>query len=225
MGAPLATPMTPLRIATATSGALLARIPTFSLTPSVGSPICSRDGGSTYAVEPVIFPGLAGQAWAADQIVVGTVAAQRAIWRVDGGEPLIETYSVVQVEERVRGLPVPELLVVEGGGTLDGCLQRSRFPLLNAGETLLLFLHRSDGRGSSDAPIYTINGDESGQRRIERDGNGVRWAVSGGPRLPLEQLLVESRQALTQPPPRELNPIFIVPLDRAPLAPVATPTR
>lgn len=114
------------------------------------------------------------------------------------------TYSLLRVEERVRGLPSDTLRSATSGGTLDGCTQTTNLRPFRQHERLLLFLGRSDREQSPNAPpLYYLNGGETGRQPIADNENLA----------PL----------LAQPPPRDLRPDFIIPLDRAPVAPSPTP--
>lgn len=207
---------------TATTADIRMFLPTVPPFP-VKSAACSPNGGSTLAVEPVVYPGLAGQAWAAEQIVVGKVIAQEVRWEQHPAwGPTIYTYSLVHVNERIRGTQENPLLVYSYGGTLDGCTQRSSLPILQNGETALLFLLRE---GTQTPPLYHIDGGQPELRQIVTAADGTPSVISPETTLPLESLLAQLRQALVQPPPKELDPRFVVPLDRAPLVRSATPAR
>jgi hypothetical protein len=160
---------------------------------------------SIIASNPVLYPGLAGQAWAAEQLVVGVVVEQRARWEIPADEPLIVTYSRLRVEERVRGEPERELTIKQLGGLLDGCTQviGGGAPALRLGERVLLFLRRS-GSIEGGASLYYIAGGGPGLSWVTPDGRTVTNANGLDPR-PLETVLASARQALGQPPPRELS--------------------
>jgi hypothetical protein len=206
-----------------TPGDILTGLPPVGTLPT-GPPSCSPDGGATLAINPVTYPGLAGQAWAAGQIVVGSVMAQGTRWESLRGESAIFTYSLVRVEQRARGTPEEDILVREYGGTLDGCAQRSTLPTLGAGQAALLFLQRSTVVAGARWPVYTVVGGEPGLRRIEPDSHAQAWVVTGGQRLPLQQVLDELWQVLSQPPPSALPTRDVVPLVQAPVAPTPRPT-
>ncbi len=205
---------------------LRASLPTVGPLPTQ-APTCDP-GGPTLVVEPVVYPGLAGQAWAAEQIIVGTVLAQEVRWESHPiWGPTIYTYSLVRVDERVRGIP-EELLVVDGyGGTLGGCTQASTSPTLRDGETALVFLLKSGGSpaGIGRLPRYHVDGGQVGLQRVSPAAGGPPTSPSGGAARPFSQILTQLRHALAQPPPSELDARFLVPLDRAPIAPQATPLR
>lgn len=203
---------------------VLSGLPPVVPSPAQPTPTCSVDGGITLAIDQVSYPGLSGQAWAAEQIVVGVVLAQGTRWESVRGDPSLFTYSLVRVEQRVRGVSEGELLVRSYGGTLKGCTQRSTLPTLVPGQTALLFLQRSSVIIGARWPVYNVVGGEPGLRRIERDGQGQAWVVSGGPRLPLQQVLDELQQALRQSPPSALPTRDLIPLTQAPLAPMPTAT-
>lgn len=185
----------------------LDTLPTFGPTPSVRPPYC---GDRASIGEPITYPSLVAQAWASDQVIMGTVEAQEARWKVVGGYPYIVTYSLLHVEERVRGRPFDSLYIATPGGTLEGCTQRSNSPTIRRGEKDVLFLLDDNYSTVEPMPIYLINGGEAGRQSVTGDGS-------------LIMLLASLRQALGQTPPPDLRADFVVPLDRAPIAPVATP--
>lgn len=218
----------PLRITIATS--TIARPSLRQILPPTGyvpttPPVCSADGGSSVAIDQVQYPGLAGLAWAAEQIVRGTVLEQLARWEPIGiGDSSIITYSLVQVEQRIRGQPVDYVIVAHYGGTLDGCTQASSLPTLYVNEQALLFLLKRSLQPSLDSKlaIYNAIGGSPGIQEITRQVDGMLWVtIVDKPRL-VTEAIEEIRTALGQPPPK-MPQRDIVPLDRAPLAPVATP--
>jgi len=186
----------------------LGELPTPQPVASARAPYC---GGQPSVGEPITYPSLAAQTWASEQVVVGTVEAQESRWEVTGGYPYIATYALLRVEERVRGLPFEALFLAGAGGTLDGCTQRTNFPSLMRGERYLLFLvGRDPSAPFVPTTIYVVNGGEAGQQLLT---TGTDLAALLGP----------LRQTLTQPPPSDLRADFLVPLDRAPAAPISTP--
>jgi len=86
---------------------------------------------------------------------------------------------------------------------------------------MFFFLRRS-GSPEEDEPYYYIAGGYTGAWWIAPDGR-TATSVNGRAHFPLADLLAEARQALDQPPPRELNPRDVIPLDRAPPNPSPTP--
>jgi hypothetical protein len=164
------------------------------------------------------FPGKAGQAWYAEQIVVGRVVTQETRWEGNRDYQVITTYSLFRVEERVRGIPLGEILIRQQAGIIGGCKQRNGEQVLPQGEELLLFLHLSNTPESrSGSPIYFIRFYSHDFYRLVGDNAKTQRA----------SIIAETRQILSQPPPKELSADWTVPLDRAPLAPppTATPQR
>ena len=220
---------------TTTRTLLLASAPASAATPAAISTRSWLPGGATtpvgtrpacwaYAIDGPTYPGLAGYAWGADQIVVGTVIAQEARWETLMDRPAVFTYSLVRVTERARGLPGEALVLREAGGTLDGCTQRGSQTALITGVTYVLFLLCQPDTMSSSAAVPTCNrlSGAAASRRVE-ESQGISWVTTDGARQPLQQVLDDIRVALAQPPPRLYPPSLIIPLDRAPLAPTPTP--
>jgi len=164
------------------------------------------------------YPGRVGQIWYAEQIVIGTIVAQEVRWEGNSNYQVITTYSLFRVEQRVRGMPVNEMLIAQRGGTLDGCTQQNSERPLDRDGRLLLFLGRYDMRtgGSAPAIYYVMFGD-----------TGVYNVTSTTAGTPTARFVADMRQILSQPPPADLSNYWIIPLDRAPLAPLpeATPQR
>lgn len=216
-------PATPITIATTaaatpllvpTARPILTPLPTSNVIPTSATPDCLPLG----VPSTLPFPGKAGQVWYADQIAVGKVIAQETRWEGDRNYQVITTYSLFRVEERIRGLPLGELLIEQRGGTIGGCTQRNSEQPLPQGEDLLLFLHLSDTPESrSGPPIYYIMFDDYDIYRLAGDITNTQQA----------SITAEARQILSQPPPKELSAYWTVPLDHAPLAPppTATPQR
>ncbi len=212
----------PSSVAT-TSGLPTATLPPAWMGKPIPTPYCDA-AGFRLASDPITYPGMAGRAWAADQLVVATVVEQSARLELGVKETFITTYSRLRVEERVRGVSTPDLLIVQAGGTFDGCTQTfsgGTEPLLRVGDRMFLFLRRS-GSPEGDEPGYYIAGGYTGAWWIAPDGR-IATSINGRAQLLLADLLAEARQVLDQPPPRELNPRDVIPLDRAPLTPSPTP--
>lgn len=218
---PVAPPATPA--ATATGGGQSARgLPTATLpTMWVGRPTPPPRCNTTQPVitgsnDPFTFASQAGKAWASDQVVAGIVEEQWARWELPGTEPLIATYSRLRVEGRARGMPDASLLVRTAGGTLDGCTQLvGNEASLRVGDRVVLFLRRS-GDPASTEPLFFVVGGASARWRLTPDGQ-IAISPSELLQLPVADLLAEVRRDLGQPPPPDLDPRFIVPLDRAPI--------
>ncbi len=199
MAASLPTPNIP------TSTAISLRtLPTPGITPSIRPPYC---GPGVAAGNAITYTSPAAQTWAASQVVVGIVTEQEARWQVVSGYAYIVTYSLLKVEARVRGLPFTSLFIATSGGSIDGCTQQSNTPTLARGERVLLFLVGEERRApTTPSAIYVISGGEGGRQELApaTDSAGV---------------LASLRQTLTQPPPSDLRPDIIVPLESAPMTP------
>lgn len=191
---------------------ILTPLPTSGIIPSATKPACIPLG--TPSTLP--YPGRVGQIWYAEQIVIGNVVAQETRWEINGGYQIITTYSLFHVEERVRGVPLSEILIEQRGGTIDGCTQQNSERLLDRDRQLLLFLKRYD-TGKSGTPTYYVM----------FDSNGVYTVTDTIAGTPTAQFVADMRQILSQPPPANLSNYWIIPLDRAPIAPLpeATPRR
>lgn len=197
-----------------------AATPSVARFPPSASPATARPGTGVAASpsacgprftagHPFTFASRADHAWGSGQVVVGTVEAQEVRW----DRSYIVTISRVRVEERARGLPFATLLVRTPGGTLDGCTQRvfPEIPLV-PGERVLLFLAERNAPPSPALPqtpttLYDVIGGPAGKQTLADDAD-------------IAALLLPLRQALAQPPPPDLDPRFLIPLDRAPVAPV-----
>ncbi len=191
--------------------AILTPLPTSGVIPSATKPACTP-----LAVPSSLpYPGRVGQTWYAEEIVSGTVVAQETHREGNSNYQIITTYSLFRVDERVRGLPLDEILIAQRGGTLDGCTQKNSDRPLDRDERLLLFLGRYDTQASGPRPViyYIMFGD-----------NGMYNLAGNTAGTPTAQLIAESRQILSQPPPADLSNYWIIPLDRAPLAPLAQAT-
>ncbi|MFN8513767.1 MAG: hypothetical protein U0841_14525 [Chloroflexia bacterium] len=137
------------------------------------------------------------------------------------GQPQIRTYSLIAVEQRVRGEPIETLVLIYTGGILSpGCEQASFQVRVQPGERRLFFL----GKGRTQPLIYFSLGHQEGAGLITRDAQGRDWVEANGPtRRPLDEALAEVRLVLAQPPPSGL--FSPVPLTQAPLAATPTPQR
>ena len=225
LGAPTSSAMA----TTPVVGGPLPLLPTATLPPAwagrpTPTPRCDASGFAL-AGDPVTYPYGAGQVWATEQLVVGVIEEQRALWELPTGDPRIVTYSRLRVTERVRGLPIPNLLVRESGGTLDGCTQTiggGAAPPLRSGDRVLLFLRRSE-TDVEGLPSYYIAGGYTGLWYVSPDGSTITSAT-GRAQRPLRDMLAEARKALMQSPPQDLNPRDVIPLDRAPVGPAPTAT-
>lgn len=101
------------------------------------------------------------------------------------------------MEERVRGLPLDEILIKQAAGTLDGCTQQgSARPLNRNVRMFLLFL----GYGDTSTPPYFY---------LMYGYNGIYLG-------PIDQGVAESRQILSGPPPTGPSSYWTIPLSRAP---------
>ncbi len=142
---------------TPTARAILTPLPTSGVIPSSIKPACTPL--PTPSALP--YPGRVGQIWYAEQIVIGTIVAQETRWEGNSNYQVIRTYSLFRVEQRVRGVPVNEILISQRGGTLDGCTQQNSERLLNRDGRLMLFLGRYDtpANGSAPAIYYVMFGD------------------------------------------------------------------
>ena len=128
---------------------ILTPLSTIDLISSATKPACRPLG----VASALPYPGKAGQTWYAEQIVIGTVVAQETRWEGDKDYPIITTYSLFRVEERLRGKPAIEILISQRGGTIDGCTQMYSDRPLNRDERLLLFLKFSDTQASRLGPL------------------------------------------------------------------------
>lgn len=215
------TPATPTAIPTTatatpfvtpTARPILTPLPTSDAIPTLTTPDCLPLG----VPSTLPFPGKAGQVWYAAQIVVGRVIAQETRWEGGWNARVITTYSLFRVEERIRGLPLGEILIEQRGGTIGGCTQRNSEQPLPQSEDLLLFLHFSDTPESrSGPPIYYFMFRGFDTYSLNDNSSGT----------PVASIAAEARQILSRPPPADLARDWIIPLDRAPLVPpIATPT-
>lgn len=186
----------------------LSLLPVAPPTPSVRPPDCR---GLAPAASSLPTPSLPVHVWSSAQVVVGTVLSQEARWEVSSGYPYIVTYSLVRVEERVRGQPADVLIIGTNGGSLDGCKQGTSGATLQSNARYLLFLNHDQTRPEADArQSYRINGGAAGRQLLTADAD-------------LVALLDPLRQILAQVPPRDFGPYSLVPLERAPIG--TPPTR
>ena len=186
---------------TATPPADLALLPVPTKPASFTPKACNIQ----VAAEPIQYRSVAARAWAAEQVVLGTVTAQETRWDPRSDSDAIATYSVLRVEARARGLPFEPLFLATSGGTIGGCTTSvSNLPRLPVGVRVLLFLTSSDRRVPVAAQIiFSPLGDAAS-------------VVVAGTDDPAAQLLAEVRAALRGPPP-DLDAGLVVPLDRAPI--------
>ncbi len=207
-GAPAAPTVTPAAVR-GTPATPSARLPTAR---AAAGPTATINCPPLAVPSALPYPGWAGLIWYSDTIVVGTVLSQETRWV---GQAIVTT-SLVRVDEGVRGLPAAMLGVDQTGGTLDGCTQRSGESPLPRGVRVLLFLGRyAAAAAATDGLRYYI-----------------KWGGYGGydrpasTAMPTAERLADVRRILAAPPPAELSPAWIIPLERSPLAPSpATPTR
>lgn len=187
---------------------ILTPLPTSDVIPSSTKPACTPL--ATPSALP--YPGRVGQIWYAEQIVIGSVVARETRWEGNSNYQVIRTYSLFRVEQQVRGVPVNEMLITQRGGTLNGCTQQNSERLLNRDGRLMLFLGRYDtptpANGSAPAIYYVMFGD-----------SGIYDVTSTTAGTPTTRFIADTRQILSQPPPANLSNYWIIPLDRAPLAP------
>ena len=101
---------------------LQARVPTLGPTPAWSLPHCDGNGPIG---EFERFPALSVRTWVSHQIVVGRVVEQLARAEVDAnGQPQTFTYSLIVVEQRVRGQPeVALVLVYQGAHSILGVIR------------------------------------------------------------------------------------------------------
>ena len=158
------------------------------------------------AAEPIQFRSVAARAWASEQVVLGTVTAQEMRWNPRSAADAIATYSVLRVEERVRGLPFDPVFVATSGGTIGGCTTSvSNLPKIPIGVRVLLFLTGPNQWEPQTAKtIFSPLGDSGSVVVVGTDAQAA-------------QLLTEVRAGLHGPPPQDLDPGLVVPLDRAPI--------
>ncbi len=199
-GTPVVTPLGGTPRATPPADLALLPVPTKSASFTPTS--CNIQ----VAAEPIQYRSVAARAWAAEQVVLGTVTAQEARWDPRSDSDAIATYSVLRVEERARGLPFDPLFLATSGGTIGGCTTSvSNLPRLPVGVRVLLFLTSSDRR----APV-------AAQTIFFPLGDAASVVVAGTDDQ-AAQLLAEVRAALRGPPPPDLDAGLVVPLDRAPI--------
>jgi hypothetical protein len=202
---------------------LRAYIPTLGPTPSRKPPYCQNDGP---AASVRSYPSLPYLAWSADQVVVGRVVEQTARIEVLDGQPYTFTFSLIEVEQRIRGLPEPTLVLGQAGGTpYPGCNQAFVGVPIRLGDQYLFLLKSGESLHSGvTIPLYGPLGAWQGAARIEPDTQGQDWVIVGTGKRPLAEVLGELWVVLGQPQPSD--PAYqrdFVPLTRAPVAPTPTP--
>jgi hypothetical protein len=219
----IVTPGTPtLSPAPTGSPSLRAYLPTLGPIPSRKPPYCQNDGP---AASIQSFPSFPYLAWSADQVVVGRVVEQVVRSEVYDGQPQTITYSLIAVEQRVRGEAEVTLVMVNQGGTLyPGCTQSSSQITVQLGDRRLFFLGK--GKIPRSFQVYGFLGSSEGAARIESDAQGQDWVILGTGKRSLAEVLGELWVVLGQPQPSDpsYQPYF-VPLTQAPVAPTPTPRR
>ncbi len=177
---------------------------------------------------------LADLAWYSHQIIVGTVVEQlpsAPAEDVPGVDPIIQpvvTDYRIQVDARIRGLPVNTLRVRQIGGTFEDCTVTNKAGELFAeGDKVLLFLSTPEP-GAADATYYPT-GDDSGIWHFDDTGTVVsNWKVDvpgsyptiEPPVIPMIELVEYFTTVLTDLPPRKYALIpSIIPPAEAPIAP------
>ncbi|HEU4793944.1 MAG TPA: hypothetical protein VFS96_09830 [Nitrolancea sp.] len=202
--------------------------------PPAGVRPAGCGGILTSAVTQPHSEDLADLAWYSQQIIVGTVVEQlppAPAEDVPGIDPIIQpvvTDYRIQVDERIRGLPVSTLRVRQIGGTFEDCTVTNQAgKLLAEGDQVLLFLSTPEP-GVADPTYYPTNGDK-GIWHFDDTGTVVsNWKTSvprsypaiEPPVIPMIELVEYFTTVLTNPPPRKyaLIPSIIPPAD-APITP------
>ncbi len=179
---------------------------------------------------------LAHLGWISSQIVTGEIIEERppavatGVKGPDAQSPQpdrIYTEYVVRVEQVLRGRPVETIHVRRAGGKVNGCTQIDiSEPPLAVGDRLLLFLN-GPRRGGMDTAAHTVAAGRQGAWLLQDDGTVAPTPHHLQPykgQVP-DQIGQQIRAALGGVPPANLAPVFVVPLDEAPLPPIPTPGR